>query len=337
MDSLTQIALGASIGVAVIGGRTAAWKAALWGGVAGLLPDLDVLLDHGDPILNMVLHRAETHALFWLALASWPLAWCVSRIQGQAHEQLRWWTVIALALMTHPILDWFTIYGTQLFLPFTNEALGLGSLFIIDPFYSLPLMAGVVWALRGSLVGWRVNTIGLVWSCIYIVWSMVAQQHVLQHAYTSLRAAGLSTKQVFATPAPFSTALWRVVAVDGDHMHEGFYALLDGGRPIRFDAFDRGTALLMQNADHPQVQRLHRFADGFVSLRQDANGDLWISDWRMGQYPNFFFTFNIGAPLAAGLTPPVATQERRAMDVGAGLVWLGTRMRGTDIDPPRGP
>ena len=67
MDSLTQIALGASIGVAVIGGRTAAWKAALWGGVAGLLPDLDVLLDHGDPILNMVLHRAETHALFWLA------------------------------------------------------------------------------------------------------------------------------------------------------------------------------------------------------------------------------------------------------------------------------
>jgi len=28
---------------------------------------------------------------------------------------------------------------------------------------------------------------------------------------------------------------------------------------------------------------------------------------------------------------------RRAMDVGAGLVWLGTRMRGTDIDPPRGP
>ena len=35
MDSLTQIALGASIGVAVMGRRTAAWKAALWGGVAG--------------------------------------------------------------------------------------------------------------------------------------------------------------------------------------------------------------------------------------------------------------------------------------------------------------
>jgi inner membrane protein len=164
---------------------------------------------------------------------------------------------------------------------------------------------------------------------------VVAQQHVLQHAHTSLRAAGLSTDRVFATPAPFNTVLWRVVAVDGEHLHEGFYSLLDAGRPVRFDAFERGAGLLEKHAEHPQVQRLQRFADGFVSLRQDASGDLWISDWRMGQYPNFVFTFNIGAPLAAGQTPPVATQERRTMDVGAGLAWLGTRLRGTDIDPPR--
>ena len=39
MDSVTQVLLGASIGVAVMGRRTALWKSALWGGVAGLLPD----------------------------------------------------------------------------------------------------------------------------------------------------------------------------------------------------------------------------------------------------------------------------------------------------------
>ncbi len=337
MDSLTQIALGASIGVAVMGRRTAAWKAALWGGVAGLLPDLDVLLDHGDPVLNMVLHRAETHALFWLAWASGPLAWLVARITGEPGLWRRWWVAIALALLTHPILDWFTIYGTQLFLPFTDEALGLGSLFIIDPLYSLPLMAGVVWATRGSVRGWRANHLGLVWSCVYIAWSVLAQQYVLQHAHTSLRAVGLPTDQVFVTPAPFNTVLWRVVAVDGERVHEGFYSLLDAGRPVRFDAFERGADLLKKHAEHPQVQRLQRFADGFVSLRQDASGDLWISDWRMGQYPNFVFTFNIGAPLVAGQTPPVATQERRTMDVGAGLAWLGQRIRGMDVDPPRGP
>ena len=65
MDSLSQIALGAAVGVAVMGRRTAVWKAAAWGAVAGTLPDLDVLIDHGDPVRNMVLHRAESHALFW--------------------------------------------------------------------------------------------------------------------------------------------------------------------------------------------------------------------------------------------------------------------------------
>jgi hypothetical protein len=64
----------------------------------------------------------------------------------------------------------------------------------------------------------------------------------------------------------------------------------------------------------------------------------WKVDDRYGlMHPTFFFTINIGKPLAAGQTPSVATQERRAMDVDAGLVWLGTRMRGTDIEPPRGP
>jgi hypothetical protein len=33
----------------------------------------------------------------------------------------------------------------------------------------------------------------------------------------------------------------------------------------------------------------------------------------------------------------VATQERRTMDVGAGLAWLGQRIRGMDVDPPREP
>ncbi len=74
MDSLTQVALGAAVGVAAMGRRTAVWKAALWGGVCGTLPDLDVLVDYGDAVTNMTRHRAESHALFWLTLTSPLLA-----------------------------------------------------------------------------------------------------------------------------------------------------------------------------------------------------------------------------------------------------------------------
>ena len=66
-----------------MGRRSAVWKAALWGGVAGTLPDLDVLIDHGDAIRNMVLHRAETHAPFWLSLFSLPFALAVARMWGE--------------------------------------------------------------------------------------------------------------------------------------------------------------------------------------------------------------------------------------------------------------
>ena len=54
MDSLSQLVLGAAVGVAALGRRTPVWKAALWGGVAGTLPDLDVFIDHGDDLRNMV-------------------------------------------------------------------------------------------------------------------------------------------------------------------------------------------------------------------------------------------------------------------------------------------
>ena len=74
MDSLSQFALGAGIGVAVMGRRTRVWKAALWGGLWGTVPDLDALIDHGDPIRNMTFHRGASHSLLYLTLLSPLLA-----------------------------------------------------------------------------------------------------------------------------------------------------------------------------------------------------------------------------------------------------------------------
>ena len=335
MDSVTQVLLGASIGVAVMGRRTALWKSALWGGVAGLLPDLDVLLDHGDPILNMIRHRAESHALLLLTLFAFPMAWVVSRLHRQPRLYGRWWWALMLALVTHPLLDLMTIYGTQVFQPFSDEAYGLGSMFIIDPVYSLPLLAGVVAALRVKTVGraLAINGWALAFSTAYLVWSAMAQWGVTQHARQSLQAQGLPSQQLLVTPAPLSTLVWRVVAIDGERFHEGFYALMDGGRSIRFVAHERGGALATQNAEHPQLQRLARFTDGFFKVQGNSD-KLVVTDLRMGQEPDYVFSFDIGPPLQAGATHPVAEQRSRRMDVGAGLKWLGQRMLGHDVPPP---
>ena len=333
MDSLTQITLGAAVGVAMMGRRTAAWKAALWGGVVGTLPDLDALIDHGDAVLNMVLHRADSHALPYLLLLGWPLGWLVARLHGERQQWRHWGLAMTAVLVTHALLDGMTVYGTQLLRPFTDNAYGVGSIFIIDPAYTLPLLLGVAWALWRPRSGARANAVALGLSTAYLGWSVLAQAWVTDHARDSLAAAGLPTQQLLVTPAPFTTALWRIVAVDEQHYHEGYYALLDGGRPVAFRSHPRGAELLQAHAQHPHVQRIARFSDGFFRLHQ-RDGRLWVTDLRMGQEPHYSFDFDLGTITAlAGGELPVARREGLRADLGAALPWLKSRLLGHDLPP----
>jgi inner membrane protein len=336
MDSLTQIALGASLSVAVMGRRTAIWKSALWGGLAGLLPDLDVLIDRGDAILNMIGHRGPSHSLFWLTLLAPALAYLAWRAGvGERASWRRWCLALWLALFTHPLLDLMTIYGTQVLQPWTDEAWGLGSIFIIDPLYTLPLIVGLLLAgvLQSVERGLRANALGLLISSTYLAWSALAQAGVAAHARDSLAAAGLPSGRLLVTPAPLQTVLWRVVALEEGRYHEGYHSLLDGGRPIRFRTFDRGAPLLAAHAQHRHVQGLQRFADGFVRMEQES-GHLWITDLRMGQEPDYVFRFNLGPAAEVADQSVPANQVSARMPLGPGLRWLGQRMLGQEVAPP---
>ena len=336
MDSLSQLALGAAVSVAVMGRRTAVWKAALWGAVAGTLPDLDVLIDQGDVIRNMVLHRAESHALFWLTLFSLPFAALVARLHGEWGLLRRWWLALWLVLVTHPLLDAMTVYGTQLALPFSNHPFGVGSIFIIDLLYTLPLLVGLIWVMitSGSRRGRLANVAGLLLSTAYLAWSFAAQQQVTQVARAALTQQGLAVEHLLVTPTPFNTVLWRVLAIAGDEYHEGFYSLLDEQPKIEFDRFPRGNALAAEMQDIDGVQRLVAFTKGFYKLEQRGSR-LLISDLRMGQEPNYSFTFAV----AERHSPPVALAQPEqlsvTLDIGRSLDWLWRRALGERLAPPR--
>lgn len=336
MDSVSQIALGAAVGVATMGRRTAVWKAALWGAVAGTLPDLDVLIDHGDPIRNMVLHRAETHAPFWLTLASLPLAAGIARLHGEWASWKRWWLAIWLVLITHPLLDAMTVYGTQLALPFSNHPYGVGSIFIIDPLYTLPLLAGAGWALatRGGGRGPRANAAGLVLSTAYLAWGVAAQAQVERVARAELAVQGVAAEHLLVTPTAFNTLLWRVVAVSGEHYLEGFRSLLDEGERMQFDRFDRGTALAAELQGIDGVRRITAFSKGLWRLRQEG-AQVLVTDLRMGQEPAYIFNFVVAERRSAPVAVEPAVQVGARIDFGRGLPWLWRRMLGEPLPPPR--
>jgi inner membrane protein len=336
MDSLSQAALGAAIGVAVMGRRTKPWKAALIGAIAGTLPDLDAFYDHGDPISNMVYHRAVSHALFWQTLASLPIAALAAVTLREMNEFWRWWLTIWLALITHALLDWTTVYGTQLGLPFTNTPFGLGSMFIIDPLYTLPLLIGIAVALSlRNIRGWRWNVAGLVLSTAYLAWSALAQQHATGVAQESLRAQGHQVERLLVTPSAFNTILWRVVAITPQGYLEGFTSLLDRDRTIAFDAFPRGEELYTQLRGNLFVERIARFSHGFFKM-SEQDGRAVITDLRMGQEPRYTFNFVVAQRQSskfAPIVPPTSFSQRP--DIGAGLSWLWRRALGEKLPPPR--
>lgn len=334
MDSISQAALGAAFGMAVMGRRTALWKSALWGAVCGTLPDLDALIDYGDPVSNMTFHRAESHSLIWLTLAALPIAAAIARLQGEMELWRRWWLAVWLVLVTHPLLDATTVYGTQLLLPFTDHPFGLASIFIIDPLYTLPLLVGVWLALRrGDARGLAWNRAGLVLSCAYLAWTTAAQAWVRVDVERALRAQGIAAQKVLVTPAPFNSLLWRIVALTPDDRYlEGFRSLLDEDRALRFTAFDRGSRLLPDYAGLWHVQRMVWFTRGFYKLERD-DGGVVVTDLRMGQEPAYVFAFHV--PAARGWTGLLPRAVGGRLDIARGLEWLWPRMLGVDLPPPR--
>jgi inner membrane protein len=209
-------------------------------------------------------------------------------------------------------------------------------MFIIDPLYTLPLLVGVVAALRHPQ-GLRWNQAGLVLSTAYLGWSLLAQQHVRGVLEEALRAQGLPASQVLVTPAPFSTVLWRAVAMGPEHYHEAYYSLLDGGAPVQWTQHPRGSALRAAHTAHPHVQRLERFSHGFMRVQASPEGRLQITDLRMGLEPCYSFHFDVGPAIpaegAAAVEGDLPTQQWQRPDLRTGLAWWWQRLS----DPSAGP
>ncbi|MET0278378.1 MAG: metal-dependent hydrolase [Pseudorhodoplanes sp.] len=335
MDSLTHIALGSALGIVAMRGRTAPWKAALVGAACNTLPDLDVFIHHGDAVSNVTLHRAESHAVFWLSVASPVVAFVAAAIFRDLVQYRRWWLMVWVALISHPILDAFTIYGTQIARPFTDESFGIGSIFIIDPLYTLPLIAGAVVALSlRNTNGWRWALGGLALSTLYLGWGVVAQHQVLRIAKASLKSQGIPADRVLATPTAFNSILWRIVAVTPDAYLEGFHSMLDRDRNIAFDSFPRGMQLHAAMAGNRFIDRVAQWTHGFYKLGE-RDGRIVVTDLRMGQEPFYSFNFVVGqrqSPTIAAVTP---TSFREQHKISEGLRWLWRRMLGEPLPPPR--
>ncbi|MCB9944340.1 MAG: metal-dependent hydrolase [Geminicoccaceae bacterium] len=332
MDSVSQAVLGSSLTLAVIGDKLGPRRSVIFGAVLGTLPDLDVLVPLHDAVDRFVLHRSVTHSLIMHLMITPILVeplrlWFIKSVSAW-----RLYLVVFLVLSTHALLDALTIYGTQLFWPVSRHPYGTGSIFIIDPLYTLPLLAASVLALmrRTFSATLRRATLGaLAVSTAYLGWSLMAQNVAHARALRQFDQAGIRVRMALATPTPFNTLYWRVIGIDGERYFNIYLPLLDsddGGMIYEHRRLAIDTDCLTGN---DAARKLEAFSKGYFMT--DVEGDdVHLADLRMGLPTGYVFDFDIGR-IADGEVLEIEPQRiRHRFSAEGDLGWLLAGITGDD-------
>ncbi|MBK4721922.1 metal-dependent hydrolase [Azospirillum sp. YIM DDC1] len=254
MDTVTQMLLGATVAQAGFRRRLGRRALAVGAGIA-LIPDLDVAAGWiGGPFANWVHHRGLTHSILFGPFAGLLLGWLVWRWQRRRHgpdgpwgggDALRAWIWLAiLALMTHPVIDVFTSYGTQWLYPLTDTRFAINAMPIIDPIYSLILLlslaAGVALRRRAALAQ-DIAGAALILVSAYTLGGWAINDRVEAIARAQIGGTAPAAAEVTAYPTLFQPLLRRVVAETPDAVLVGFHSVLSDGK-IQWERFERNSS-----------------------------------------------------------------------------------------------
>lgn len=262
MEPITQGLLGAATAYAAAGRRLGR-PALFWGALLGMSPDLDVALGPLDAGFGeWIYHRGTTHSL-WFGFVAGPAAgWALWRWRDPERQSplLAWILLAVAALLTHPLLDGFTPYGTQFWAPFSRTRIVWNGVAIVDPIYTLLLGSGVLAAVRATrgAPSWsrlgaaqplaspdreepseradttvprrpvhagRAILTALCLSSLYLGFGLFTNQLALRDLETQFAARGLPADRVRAYPTIFQPWLRHFVLHSGESRFVGFHSL----------------------------------------------------------------------------------------------------------------
>jgi len=182
-------------------------------------------------------------------------------------DTLRAWIWLSiLALMMHPLIDLFTSYGTQLLWPLSTTRFAIDALPIIDPVYSLILVAVLV---LGAMARTRPRLAqDAAGAALIVIGAYTLGGWAINGQVERTAAADFGRPtQVDAYPLLFQPYYRRVVAVTPEATHVGYYSILNP-RPIDWRAYptedDPAIALVRET---PEAKLFDWFSMGRVLWR----------------------------------------------------------------------
>lgn len=271
MDPLTQGLLGAAA-AQVVCGRRLGPRALLIGAVGGVLPDADVFIrSAADPLLAVEVHRQFTHALAFIPFGGFlaALPWLVRKTNRAAWKAIAGAATVGYA--THGLLDACTTYGTQLFWPFSDGRIAWDTISVIDPIFTLTLLAGTIAAaIRRSS---RPAAIALGLCLVYLFAGAVQRDRAsrVQEQLAKARGHPVARGKVFPTIG--NNLVWRSLYRSGDTLYVDRIRVPWRGEP----RFSPGTSVRAVDEEslEPAERSVGRIVEDFRRFRWFSDG--WLA------------------------------------------------------------
>ena len=294
MDPLSQACLGASLSQSVTQNKTTQRSAMVIGALSGMAPDLDVLIrSTEDPLLFLEFHRQFTHSLFFIPFGALLCAlffYVVIRLEWVkaklTFSQIYIFSFLGFA--THGLLDACTSYGTQLFWPFSNERIAWNTVSIIDPLFTLPVIAFVLLAVFKK--NRRYARMGFAYAVIYLSLGLVQYNRAEQALFALAAERDHVVERSNVKPSFANRHLWKMTYESNGRYYVDAVKLLLNREYITGDSIQK----LDMKRDFPwlpeesqqakDVERFRWFSDGYLAVDKDDKN--LIVDMRYSFLPN---------------------------------------------------
>lgn len=281
MDSLTQIVLGAACGEITLGKKIGN-KAILFGAIGGTIPDLDVFTSrwiYTNEIDILAAHRGFSHSILFSVLGGllfgYLFFWLYNKGKRQGTTTLtNWIWLFFLALFTHIVLDCFTPYGTQVFLPFSDYRVAFNTISVIDPAYTLPFLIGLIVILlykrhtpRRKL--WLRLALGI--SSAYMLFTIGNKFYINRIFKKALITKGIPYERYTSQPTILNNMLWYSIAESNDAYYVSFYSMFDASSSnLSWKRIPKNHSFM--DTEHPDIQKLKWFSNGYFNF-ESLKGD----------------------------------------------------------------
>lgn len=286
MDLITQAVLGAAVGQAgflkKLGRRSIGW-----GAIIGATPDLDVIVHlSSDPFAHIVHHRGITHALWFCVFIAPIFGYGIWRYHKRDSSLADWMWLAFWALITHPLLDLFTVYGTQLLTPFSHHRFSWHAVSVIDPIYTFSLLfvTFLGFLCKKQLLKLQgYAQLALTITTFYLFFGFYQNYVAERFSQNQLKQEHVQYSSIEVYPTILQIFYRRIVVWEADQIRVGFLSTINP-KPIRWHILQQPNNMRALEFSHNRdVKTFIWFCNGRCSIRfNEQTRIVQLRDLRFG-------------------------------------------------------